>query len=136
VTDHENLLQWLALGAALGSRELLSRVLAELDQHSFDRGPARRLWEALAEGKDAVRKQLQGLGGRFPGDTKALDAVLLALQEIAARERQRILASNLAMAAKVMPPEQWRAYAAEQLGQMRQQEQAAGQVAGKIVAEG
>lgn len=107
---------WLALGAAIGSRQLLARLLAEVPGAAFD-GAARQLRSALGRDRAAVLSALSLLGVQVVGDQTAADAILEATATHGARRAQQSLAGKLGRAASLMTPEQFREYLREQVGE-------------------
>lgn len=106
---------WLALGAALGSRQLLARLLAEVAPAAFAPDLQRQLFAALARGRESVAVLLEALGVPVAEGQTAADAVIDKARDHGEREGQRALAHRLHAASRLMTPAEFREYLEKQV---------------------
>lgn len=106
---------WLALGAALGSKQLLARLLAEVAPAAFAPDLQRQLFAALGRGRESVAVLLGALGVPVAADQTAADAVIDKARDHGEREGQRALAHRLHAASRLMTPGEFREYLKKQV---------------------
>lgn len=106
---------WLALGAAIGNKQMLARLLAEVPAAAFGLALQAQLHAALGRGREEVRAALARMGVECRPERSAADALLDAARASGEKEAQLQLARRLDLAARMMSPAEFRAYAAGQL---------------------
>jgi hypothetical protein len=100
---------WLALGMAVGSKQLLVRLLTEVPEAAFRYGSLRDLRRALAAG--TAREALARLGLVLREDQTAAEALLEAARSHGEREAQEEFARKIDRASQLLKPEDFREYA-------------------------
>ncbi len=116
---------WLALGVAIGSKQLLLRLLAEVPAAAFPLALQAQLYAALGRGREDVRTALARMGVACSPERSAADALLDAARAAGEKEAQCRLARRLDLAARMMGPDEFRDYAAQQLAALARQEDTA-----------
>lgn len=127
---------WLALGVAIGSKQLLARLLAEVPCAAFGHGRAAALYRALESGRAAVKAALAELGVLVESDSTAADAILETARDHGQRQEQKSLARKLDTAAQMMTAEQFREFLAAQVSEYIGHEKANPEAARGAAANG